>query len=145
MQYVQYEKLGSEFEEMSEKEKELDKEIEDLKQRKKELMVEEGKACKCNKCGEIVMKNKCCNEAEKDGLCYTCWSKKVKEDKRNKLIQIFKDARIIDMIPSDNPYSFIESVEKIILEVNGKRYEVIVAGHDEFYIGIQEGFVHRRR
>lgn len=106
---------------MSGKEKELDKEIEELKQQKEELMLKEGKAYRCKECGEIAMKSLPTKyssfEDEKEGLCYTCWSKKIKARKRDKLIQTFKEARIIDIVPEDNPYSSIAEVKEIILDV----------------------------
>jgi hypothetical protein len=119
-------------------EKEIDKRIADLNQQKKELLREEGKAYRCTGCDEIAMKSGIANESEREGLCYDCWSKKVQGIKREKLMQTFKDARIIDIVPEDNPYGDISEVEKIILEVDEKHYEVTVGGYEEHYIGIRE-------
>ena len=117
---------------------ELDNKIEELKQQKKELLLEEGEAYRCNKCGETAIKSKPANRNEKEGLCYDCWCEKVQVRKREELMQTFKDAKIIDIVPESNPYSDINDVEKIILEVKGKRYEVVSAGYDEHYIEIRE-------
>ena len=122
----------------SDNEKEIDKKMAELNQQKKELLLEEGKAYRCTKCGEIAMKSGFMNKSDKDGLCYECWSKKVQGSRREKLMQTFKDAKIIDIVPEDNPYGDISEVEKIILAVDGKQYDVTVGGYEEHYMKILE-------
>jgi hypothetical protein len=122
---------------MSEKEKELDNKIKELEQLKLKLMLEEGRAYRCRECDVIHLKSKDSSESEKEGLCFTCWCKKVREEKREKLLQFFKEARIIDIDPRDNPYSDICQVDRIVLEVDGIRYEVVPSGYDPIYIEIR--------
>jgi len=116
----------------------IDKKIEELQKHKLELLVREGKAFKCRKCGEITAKSIISLEHEKEGLCYTCWSKEVRQQKREKLLKMFNGARIIDVEPRNNPFSDIFNVNKIVIEVNGKRYEIRPDGWDELYIEIEE-------
>lgn len=132
--------MGIFGEKMSGKENELDTKIEELKQQKKELMVKEGKAYRCKECKKIEMKAEhfYIEGNEKEGLCYGCWSEKLQEKKRDKLMQIFKEAKIIDIVPIDSPQSDIDEVEKIVLDVNGEHYEVVSCGYREFCIKIQK-------
>lgn len=123
---------------MKDEVKELDKKIEELKQRKDELMLEQGEAFRCKDCNDVVQKSKYSKESNSEGLCYTCWEKEVKIRKRNELMQTFKEAKIIDIVPDNNPFADINKVEQIILEAGGKRYEVIASGYDEVYIEILE-------
>jgi hypothetical protein len=122
---------------------ELDKKIEELMRQKEELMLEEGKAYRCKKCSKIAMRSlptqhSSFDEDEKEGLCYDCWSKKVQGRRREKLIQTFKDAKIIDIVPGNNPFGSINEVERIVLKVNEKHYEVVLVGYDECYMEIRE-------
>lgn len=123
---------------MSEEEKEINKKIEELKQQKEQLWFEEEKAYRCKQCGNIVMKINSLNKEEEKGLCYNCWAKEVKEDKRKELMQKFKDAKIVHIEPEDSPYNSINDIEIITLEVVGERYEVKVAGYGECYIKIEK-------
>lgn len=116
----------------------IDKKIAVLVQEKKELLLEKEEAYRCKECDEIVMNVNSHDENERESLCYDCWSKKVQGRRREKLMQTFKDAKIIDIVPEDNPYGDISEVEKIILAVDGKRYEVAVGGYEEHYIEILE-------
>lgn len=95
----------------------INKKIEELKQQKKELLVKQGKAYKCTSCGEI-------DTEEHEGLCYKCWSETVKERKRKELMQTFKDAKIIDIEPKDNPYSSSYMIKSVTLEVGKEQYKL---------------------
>ena len=123
---------------MTENEKSIDKKIEELKQQKEELWLEEGKAYRCKECEKIVVNSSFSNSDEKEGLCYDCWSKKVKETKRKELMQTFKHATIVDIEPGSNPYSNINEVETITLKVNEQLYKIKIAGYDEQYIEIEK-------
>jgi len=120
----------------------IDKQIEELQKLKMELLVKEGKAFRCRKCGTITMrkpfKSSFDLEREKEELCYDCWSKEVKKRRREKLLKMLSKARIVDVEPVNNPFYDISDVTKIVLEVDGKRYEVRPAGWDELYIKINE-------
>lgn len=124
---------------LSDNVKGIDKKIAVLVQEKKELLLEKEEAYRCKECDEIVMNVNSHDENERESLCYDCWSKKVQGRRREKLMQTFKDAKIIDIVPEDNPYGYISDVEKIVLEADGKRYTVTVAGYDECYMEILEG------
>lgn len=128
----------STVEEIDKEIKKIESEIHELKKRKLELLVKEGKAYKCKDCGDIVQKLPLRTESEKEGLCYTCWSKKVRREKREKLLQMFGEARIVDIKPRANPFSDMFEVDSITLEVDGKRYELTADGYNERYIEISE-------
>ena len=122
---------------MKKEEKRIDEKIEELKQQKEELWLKEGKAYRCKECGGIAMKS-FSNNDEKQGLCFGCWDKKVMKTKRKELMQTFKNAKIVDIEPENNPYSSIYDVEEITLEVNGERYIIKAVGYGERYIEIEK-------
>lgn len=105
--------------------KNLDKEIEKLKQYKDKLLVKQGKAYFCSACGEIVKSIDKDSEYNKQKLCYRCWSKKIQSEKRHRLMAIFKEASIVDVIPESNPYSPLTKIKEIILEVYGDYYKIV--------------------
>jgi len=129
----------STVEEIDKEIKKIESEIQELEKRKLELLVKEGKAYKCKDCGDIVRKLPGLRtESEKEGLCHACWSKKVRRERREKLLQMFGEARIVDIKPRANPFSDMFEVDSITLEVDGKRYELTADGWDERYIEISE-------
>jgi len=103
---------------------EIDKKIEGLQKRKMELLVKAGEAFKCKKCGKITMKSPISSRYEKEGLCYECWSKEVRQRKQKKLLKMLSQARIVDVEPVNNPFFDISDVNKIVIEVDGERYEI---------------------
>jgi len=116
----------------------VDRIMEELQKHKMKLLLGEGKAFRCQKCGKIIMKNTYYSYSGKDGLCFECWGKEVRQERREKLLKLFSQAKIVDIEPRDDPFSNIFEVDKIIIEVDDKYYEIKASRWNELYIEIEK-------
>lgn len=69
-------------------------------------------------------------EYYRKGLCYSCWEKEKLEEIRKKWLKVIGGAKIVDVVPVDNPYTSDELYE-IIFEKNDNRYKLELQCYDD--------------
>jgi len=124
--------------------KEIEKQIRELEEKKLEVMLEIGLAYRCRKCGKIVEKPGHDEKYTEQQLCFNCWSKEMNKRIREAWIEFFKDAKIIDVEPTGNPYD-IDNFRALTIEKNGKKYRIEVDVYGDpatmYVIDIDTGYI----
>jgi len=122
----------------------IDKIIEGLQKIKEEMLLRNGKAYRCKKCGKIVVIDNPDAPHVKEKLCLSCWHEE--EDKRlkEKWLELLKDAVIVDVEPDYECRSYLK---RIVVVKNGKKYmiepdpsfdepEIIVLDENEYRVNV---------
>jgi len=97
----------------------IDKIIEGLQKIKEELLLREGKAYRCKKCGKIVVIDNPDAPHVKEKLCLSCWHDEEDRRKKEKWLEILRDAVIVDVEPD---YETDSHLKRIVVVKDGKKY-----------------------
>jgi len=108
--------------------KETEKEIERIKKEIEEISIKKDEAYRCKNCGKFVWRSDLIpGEHQEEGLCRDCWEKREREKSRQRLLGLYKDARIVDIEPYIESYSFSSHKKalSVVIETSDKqRYEL---------------------
>lgn len=115
------EKMQEKIYEMEEEKIQMDKgklqeQIDKLERQRMELKVEKGEAFHCKKCRKVVIKSQYATEQEKHQLCYICLDIKRNTEKRQMLLEKFKDATLTDLSLTRG------EITVMILETDSKKF-----------------------
>ena len=115
------ERIQKRISEMEEEKIQMDKgklqeQIDKLERQRLELKVEKGEAFHCKKCRKIVIKSSLELEGDKQQLCWDCLDMKRNTEKRQMLLEKFKDATLTDLSLTSG------EITEIILETDSKKF-----------------------